>query len=196
MNFETELMWLGALWQTVTACVWTIFDKGVSHPLSYLYLNGPSVGGYGFWEGQTPSDICAYFTHVGAYHWDKNPTECQSLIDRHVHAFVIGVVAVLVVMLGMHVAYWLTLRVLLLGPMLRSMERRYQYLSPRNWSPRTLVESDWSPLTPLYRRLSFNSTRQHQKVNRQHSEFEERLMQRMGRNPMISKDKLGSNKSS
>ena len=50
-------------------------------PLRYVYVHGPSLGGYGFWGGLRESDICASLTTVPATFWDAHSDVCQHKID-------------------------------------------------------------------------------------------------------------------
>lgn len=60
-------------------------------PLKGLYLYGPTLGGYGFWGGTEPADICAQLTGVSAGVWASNPEtalQCDALVERRFTAFV------------------------------------------------------------------------------------------------------------
>lgn len=55
------------------------------YPLLMLYMHGPTLNGFGFWEGRSLSDICSVLTNVPSLHWTAsrdNVLECASLIDR------------------------------------------------------------------------------------------------------------------
>lgn len=60
-------------------------------PFRYVYIRGPQIKGVGFWQGINPEDICSTLSSVPASHWSKHTGECDSLIDRKVEAFFIGV---------------------------------------------------------------------------------------------------------
>lgn len=62
-------------------------------PLRTLYLMGPAVGGYGFWGGAQPADICNYLTGVSASKWMMDPVECDAIIDRRVSSFAVALLA-------------------------------------------------------------------------------------------------------
>jgi hypothetical protein len=58
---------------------WALVDA----PFEYLYLHGPRVGPYGFWQNMPPADVCAEMTGVGAAHWREHPLVCIKVIrDR------------------------------------------------------------------------------------------------------------------
>ena len=73
----------------------------VTSPLKFVYLSGPSLAGFGFWNGVPYSQICAQLTRVETDHWKENAVACQSLVDRQVDAFVVslllGVVLAIVI---------------------------------------------------------------------------------------------------
>ena len=55
-------------------------------PLRQLYLRGPAVLGYGFWEGMELTEICCRLTGVPSGHWDLNMAACDAVIDRKLDA--------------------------------------------------------------------------------------------------------------
>lgn len=60
--------------------------------MRFVYVHGPSW--LGSWEGQSEADICSGLTHVDARHWTLSPDgprACESLLDRKIHATLIGV---------------------------------------------------------------------------------------------------------
>lgn len=61
---------------------WLIFE----YPIQCLYLRGPS---FAFYESKTPDVICAEITNVPSYHWQQNQYECEVLIEKKFHAFII-----------------------------------------------------------------------------------------------------------
>ena len=58
-------------------------------PILQLYISGPSIAGYGFWQGQQPAEICSTLTTVSAKHWQLNPVECGDLIYRRFESFMV-----------------------------------------------------------------------------------------------------------
>lgn len=54
----------------------------------YVYVHGPSW--LGLWEGQQQVDICSSLTQVDAKQWQRIPDACNELVDRKVHASVLG----------------------------------------------------------------------------------------------------------
>lgn len=64
----------------------TILRLAVVEPLRYLYVHGPALGGWGFWEGRPQADACAELTAVPASFWASNVEPCSELLDRKFHA--------------------------------------------------------------------------------------------------------------
>jgi hypothetical protein len=86
----------------------TIFATLVAQPLEILYRRGPSIAGYGWWEGASDEDICSQLTGVNAEFWRTGPASsamCHELIGRKCDAFIIGTLGVVAVgTLGLLVA--------------------------------------------------------------------------------------------
>ncbi|BBI30563.1 hypothetical protein QKT49_gp200 [Acanthamoeba castellanii medusavirus] len=86
----------------------TIFTALIAQPLYTLYRRGPSIAGYGWWEGASDEDICSRLTGVNAEFWRAGPASsamCSELIDRKFDAFVIGTLGVVAIgTLGLLVA--------------------------------------------------------------------------------------------
>lgn len=62
------------------------------NPLKFIYLHGPFLGGYGFWNGVEPSDICAQLSKgVPARFWLDNIDQCEEQIDKQIVAMCISV---------------------------------------------------------------------------------------------------------
>lgn len=51
-------------------------------PIRQLYLRGPALFGYGFWEGLDESDVCSRLTGVLSAHWKQHTLECEAVIER------------------------------------------------------------------------------------------------------------------
>lgn len=56
-------------------------------PFLQLYLNGPSIGGYGFWAGREPEDICSEITHIPSDHWQMHQDVCLKYIFLRFESF-------------------------------------------------------------------------------------------------------------
>lgn len=66
-----------------------------------LYLKGPSLHGYGFWQGKKMSDICGILTGVDASHWAiVNNTEiCNRRIESDIESIVLGIEVIIALFL-------------------------------------------------------------------------------------------------
>ena len=54
----------------------------IDTPLFYLYMYGPRLNSYGFWEGQDVTAICHTITGVPEMHWEHNQFICEDLVIR------------------------------------------------------------------------------------------------------------------
>lgn len=82
-----------------------VYEWIVLTPLARLYINGPSWGSFGFWNGQSLSDICAQKTSLDATFWQANPMECAQIISKNFYAMVISVETLMYFAL-----LWITIR--------------------------------------------------------------------------------------
>tara|TARA_A100001015_G_C14606402_1_gene562456 strand:- start:102 stop:572 length:471 start_codon:yes stop_codon:yes gene_type:complete len=64
-------------------------------PLETLYLQGPWLYGYGFWQGTSAETICAHSSGADALFWVDNPEECSNIIHKKVMGFAIAVYVVI-----------------------------------------------------------------------------------------------------
>lgn len=103
-------------------------------PLRILYFRGPAWGGWGFWEGRPPGEICSELTHIPAHHFEYpgsgGSDECHALLDRKFTAFTVGGLSVVGGLLFLGVAancvhYYFTIR-----PVLRHLESRRRHREP------------------------------------------------------------------
>jgi hypothetical protein len=70
----------------------SIFMATLAPWLSRLYFNGPSLFGYGFWEGRRKTEICDEISGraLGPRFWEgNNQVECEFLLGRKLNAFYI-----------------------------------------------------------------------------------------------------------
>lgn len=59
-----------------------VYEYVVLVPLARLYLHGPSLGGWGFWNGLDLSVICSQKTNLLPEFWKSHPTECIQLVSK------------------------------------------------------------------------------------------------------------------
>jgi len=65
------------------------YEYVVLTPLSRLFLLGPSLGGFGFWNGQRIEDICAQKTSLTADFWKDHHMECVQIISKSFYGMVV-----------------------------------------------------------------------------------------------------------
>jgi hypothetical protein len=74
------------LWMQTTALhlfQW-MYQILIFNPLRLIYMRGPAVKGYGFWNGQDAADVCAQLTKVPSSHWISHPVQCEQYIDNQI----------------------------------------------------------------------------------------------------------------
>lgn len=64
-------------------------------PLIRLYLDGPTLHGWGFWGGRPAVEVCAALSDVSAQFWERHPEVCAALVDRNVETLVVAAETVL-----------------------------------------------------------------------------------------------------
>ena len=67
-------------------CIWYC----IGLPLKILYFNGPSIYGFGFWEGRSGEDICSQLTNVDSAFWKENPSVCVDILDKKFGSFALS----------------------------------------------------------------------------------------------------------
>jgi len=80
--------------QWCTPLLKACFQFVVFNPLKIVYLQGPSVGGLGFWGGLPLLDICAQLTSVPSDFWVVNMGQCHEQIDKKVVAISIVILMI------------------------------------------------------------------------------------------------------
>jgi len=118
----------------ISAGLWYLMQR----PLANLYLSGPGLGGFGFWEGRSAPDVCVYVSGVGPTSFWEQPgaaDACINLVAKKAAAFIIGTTVVLVTTTAVYAICVATWRVCCLNPILRTM-RHVRYLHvPRSPRP-------------------------------------------------------------
>lgn len=67
-----------------------VFYWLLEKPIEILYLRGPAIFGYGFWEGLPRADICSRLTGVDSRHWIISVVECDAIIERKLQGMYIA----------------------------------------------------------------------------------------------------------
>jgi hypothetical protein len=92
-------------------------------PIDHIYKQGPSVYGYGFWQGASPETMCATFSGGDAKFWIQHPEECTRQIDDRVTGMAITIYGVILfVVLYMWITAVLT-RAVYVNPVLDALNR-------------------------------------------------------------------------
>lgn len=73
------------------------------YPIRKLYLQGPRINGFGFWQGSPLSEICASITSIPVEHWNINNAECEAVINKKFDAIVVSLECILFMYIYMSV---------------------------------------------------------------------------------------------
>lgn len=77
---------------SITIWLWRVLlDTIFYSPLRTLYLKGPQIGPYGFWQGKPLADICATLTPTSALFWLTNMAECERIVEERMDSMIIVV---------------------------------------------------------------------------------------------------------
>lgn len=80
---------------TVRFTISWIVDNTIQEPLHTLYMGGPLLGGYRFWELLPDKEICAMMMGVEASFWcrlEASIAMCNQQIKCKVDTFIIGII--------------------------------------------------------------------------------------------------------
>lgn len=83
------------LYETVISLFSWLAVTFIENPFGHLYRSGPRFGNYGFWQNRSDAEICSELTNVPADHWNTFPFECDELIRKRIHSWVLIVYTVL-----------------------------------------------------------------------------------------------------
>lgn len=59
----------------------------VDYVLRDVYLHGPSMNGYGFWQGMPKSHICSTLTKTTEDFWFNNEIACDEIVEQHYESY-------------------------------------------------------------------------------------------------------------
>ena len=81
----------GLYWllDAVTSKFRHVYTLLILKPLARLYISGPSLHGFGFWQNKSPETICAQLSSSDELFWRRNPEECSRIIATHFNGWVI-----------------------------------------------------------------------------------------------------------
>ena len=81
---------VGGLWRGILQPMILWVDHACFRmPLRMLYFDGPELGGYGFWGGRPPEDVCAEMSGLSSRAALLNPDGCTELLERRFAAFLL-----------------------------------------------------------------------------------------------------------
>ena len=70
-------------------CVNYLYSTLILQSLARLYLFGPSISGFGFWQGKEASTICSQLSLSNEQFWLANLNECFVMIGKHFYSWVV-----------------------------------------------------------------------------------------------------------
>jgi hypothetical protein len=78
------------VFQITSAIITKLHNATIVYIAHQIYIHGPSIHGWGFWQGKDVNEICGTITGTSSQHWAKNLDVCNKLIDTEVQSLVIG----------------------------------------------------------------------------------------------------------
>ncbi len=106
-----------------------VYKNAILLPFMQLYVQGPSLGGYGFYGGRDEAFICSSKTTMSQFFWEHHPGMCREIIERDAHSLIMTMVCVLYFYSLIHLYLILqtvmqvTLKKMLLGDKARRITR-------------------------------------------------------------------------
>ena len=82
---------MSALWGLARSLPAKIYHVLVRRHLERLFFHGPSIMGVGFWQGKSPTDMCAELTTFASDFWAAHPAECDQIVHQHLRTFLVSV---------------------------------------------------------------------------------------------------------
>ncbi len=71
-----------------------IYRRLILLPFMQLYLQGPTLAGYGFYGGRDMSFVCASKTTMPQFFWEHHPQMCLEIIERDANSLIMTVAVV------------------------------------------------------------------------------------------------------
>lgn len=94
-NYWNEFSWFRGIYQFF----YKIYLYFILAPLFYLYINGPSFLGFGFWKGKKFSEICSEISGVkDTLFWEisiENQLKCKELIYTQFYSICILIIIII-----------------------------------------------------------------------------------------------------
>jgi hypothetical protein len=79
-----------------------IYKNAILLPFMQLYVQGPSLGGYGFYGGRDEAFICSSKTTMSQFFWEHHPGMCREIIERDAHSLIMTIACALYFYLLVH----------------------------------------------------------------------------------------------
>ena len=116
-NYANQAPWRDAVFNA-PFCVTDVFLR---IPLERLYMHGPALSGWGFWEGKRIEDICAELTRVPADRWELMRSECEALVWRQFKSFYVATTFSLYALVSYQVMSYMWFRYTVMNPIMHNV---------------------------------------------------------------------------
>jgi hypothetical protein len=106
-----------------------IYRHAILLPFLQLYVQGPTLSGYGFYGGRDETFICASKTTMSQFFWEHHPAMCREIIERDANSLIMTIVCLMYFYLLIHLCLILqtvmqvTLKRMMLGDKARRITR-------------------------------------------------------------------------
>jgi hypothetical protein len=81
---------VGFLADKVVGVAWKVYEVVVRQPFRRLWMQGPWMGGYGFWNGRDPLYICSHLSSLSMENFLDRPQQCYDLIEKNFEGFMVA----------------------------------------------------------------------------------------------------------
>lgn len=108
---QTFGQWMKTTW-VAKLLLWIYFHLFLK-PFARLYLLGPYLWGYGFWNGLPAAEICTRLSGAsgpGADHYAQYPALCYDMIERDIEAKLVFVETLIFIPLFLYIVVQCLLR--------------------------------------------------------------------------------------
>jgi hypothetical protein len=116
-NYASEVQWQNVVFN---APFW-VTDVFLRIPLERLYMHGPALSGWGFWEGKRIEDVCAELTRVPADRWELMRSECEDLVRRQFKSFYVATTFSLYAIMSYQVMSYMWFRYTVMNPIIHNV---------------------------------------------------------------------------
>lgn len=67
-----------------------VYEIVIRGPFRRLWLKGPWLGGFGFWNGRDPAFICSHLSFMPMSEFADRPASCQALMEMQFDSFMVA----------------------------------------------------------------------------------------------------------